>query len=59
MSLFLEAEESSDGLSMCCAAAFLRSAHEDVRQLRRRAIAGKKAHKLEACVNAYQTSLFS
>ena len=59
MALFVEAEESSDRSAMYSAAAFLRSAHEDVRQLRRRAVAGKKAHQLDARVDADHNSLFS
>ena len=59
MSLFVEAEESGDRSAMYCAAAFLRAAHKDVRQLRRRAIAGKKAHQLDTPVDADHTSLFS
>ena len=59
MALFVEAEEWNDRSASYCAAAFLSSAHEDVRQLRRRNVAGKKAHQLDARVDADQTSLFS
>lgn len=59
MALFVEAEESNDRSASYSAAAFLRSAHEDVRQMRRRNVAGKKAHQLDARVDADQASLFS
>ena len=59
MSLFVEAEESSDRSVMYSASAFVRSAHKDVHQLRRRAIAGKKAHQLDVRVDADHTSLIS
>ena len=59
MALFVEAEESNDRSASYSAAAFLRLAHEDVRQLRRHNVAGKKAHQLDARVDADQTSLFS
>ena len=59
MALFVEAEELNDRSASYSAAAFLRSEHEDVRQLRQRNVAGKKADQLDARVDADQTSLFS
>ena len=57
--MFLEAEESNDRSASYSAAAFLRSAHKEVRQSRRCTVAGTNAHQLKARVDADQTRLFS
>ena len=47
MLCFVNAEEEEDKADRYVGAAFLRSAHEDLPQMRRRGAAGRKAHALD------------
>ena len=47
MLCFVNAEEEEDNAYRYVGAAFLRSSHEDLLQMRRRGAAGRKAHALD------------
>ena len=59
MLCFVNAEEEADKTDRYVGAAFLRSAHEDLLQLRRKSAAGRKAYVLEPRADDPRESLFT
>ena len=59
MLCFVNAEEEEDNADRYIGAAFLRSAHEDLLQMRRRGAAGHKAHALNPRPDDPRESLFT
>ena len=59
MLCFVNAEEEEDNADRYVGAAFLRSAHEDLLQMRRRGAAGRKAHALDPHPDDPRESLFT
>ena len=59
MLCFIKAEEDEDNADRYVGAAFLRSAHEDLLQMRRRGAAGRKAQALDPRPDDPRESLFT
>ena len=59
MLCFVNAEEEEENTDRYVGAAFLRSAHEEILQMRRRGAAGRKAHALDPRPDDLRESLFS
>ena len=57
MLCFVNAEEEEDNADCSVGGAFLRSAHDDLLQMRRRGAAGHKAHALDPCPDDPRQSL--